>query len=90
MENSSIVAFGNLTLEAWEERQKELLYKSDLVETGNTPHFILLLSEKRIENMSEEASQIQPVANEIGLDSLVGLQGNDYISWEHSTDFLDL
>lgn len=66
-----------MPLEAWEERQRELLYKSDLVEMGNTPVFILLLSEKRKEKMNEEASQIQPVANEIGLDSLVGLQGND-------------
>lgn len=39
--------------------------------------------------MSEGDSQIQPVANATSLDDLVGLQGNNYLSWEHWTDFLD-
>lgn len=90
MENSSFVAFGNLTLEAWEERQKEIFYNSNLAQVGNTPHFISLLLEKRKGKMIEEASELQPVANATCLDSLVGLQGSDYISWEHWTNFLDL
>ncbi|KAL1878407.1 hypothetical protein Plec18167_004479 [Paecilomyces lecythidis] len=90
MENSSFVAFGNLTLEAWEERQKEIFPNLNLAEIGNIPQFISLLSKKRNEKMNEEASQIQPVANAIGLESLVDLQGTEYVSWEHWTDFLDL
>jgi hypothetical protein len=90
MENPSFVAFNNLILETWEERQKELTYRTNVAEIGNTPHFISLLSAKRKEKMSEENSQIQPVVNTVGLDTLVGLQGNDFMSWEHWTDFLDL
>lgn len=49
-ENSSLVAFGNLTLEAWEEHQIELLCQSDLVEIGNMWDFIVALGDEKRED----------------------------------------
>lgn len=87
-ENSFFVALGNLTLEAWETRRKELSRGQDAMESKVTPQCIRLLWDKR-ENMGQEQVQMPTMSGSHGLDSFVLMDYND-LNWEYWNDFLHI
>ena len=87
-ENTFFVALGDLTLEAWEARRKELVRGQGVRESDVTPHFIRLLWGKR-QNRNKESVQMPPVPDHHGLDGLGLIDYND-LDWEYWNDFLRL
>jgi hypothetical protein len=87
-ENTFFVALGDLTLEAWEARRKELVRGQGVRESDVTPQFIQLLWDKR-QNGNEESVQMPTVPDPHGLDSL-GLTDENDLDWEYWNDFLRL
>jgi hypothetical protein len=85
-ENTFFFALGELTLEAWEARRKELARSQDALQSIVTPHFIQLLCEKR-EKGSGDRAQVFIVPDPYGLDGLV-LMDDSYLNWEYWNDFL--
>jgi hypothetical protein len=87
-ENTFFVALGDLTLEAWEARRKELARSQGVRESDLTPHFIQLLWGKR-RNGNKESVQLPPVPDPHGLDG-PGLTDYNDLDWEYWNDFLRL
>ena len=87
-ENTFFVALGDLTLEAWEVRRKELVRGRGVRESDVTPQFIQLLWDKR-QNRNEENVQMPTVPDPHAFDGLGWTDYND-LDWEYWNDFLRL
>ena len=87
-ENTFFVALGDLTLEAWEARRKELVRGRGVRESDVTPQFIQSLWDKR-QNGTEESVQMPTVPDPHGLDGL-GLTDEADLDWGYWNDFLRL
>lgn len=87
-EDAFFVALGDLTLEAWEARRKELVRGRGVRESEVTPRFIQLLWDKR-QKGNEESVQIPTIPDPHGLDGL-GLTDNIELDWDYWNDFLRL
>lgn len=88
LENTFFVAFGDLTLEAWETRRKELVRAQGVREAEVTPRFIQSLWDKRREGDGENVPTA-PVLDPSNFDGL-GLMDSYDFSWEYWNDFLRL
>lgn len=89
-ESSLFVALGDLVLEAWEARSKELARGGGGQESDATPKFVQRLWDRR-QKMNEESSQAPPVPETqgMGIEGL-GLTDDDRFDWEYWNDFLQL
>ncbi|KAI1139875.1 hypothetical protein F5Y05DRAFT_334812 [Hypoxylon sp. FL0543] len=85
-ENTFFVALGELTLEAWEVRRKELLRNQDVREYDTTPRFIRLLWDDR-EKRNAERVQMPAIPDPHSLDDL-WLTGDNDLNWECWNSFL--
>ncbi|KAI1372459.1 hypothetical protein F4677DRAFT_263499 [Hypoxylon crocopeplum] len=85
-ENTFFVALGDLTLEAWEARRKELVRGQGARDYDITPQFIRSLWEKR-ENRNSERVQMLAVPDPHILEGL-GLTDDSDLNWEYWKDFL--
>ena len=84
VDNSFFVALGDLTLEAWDTRRKELLRTPGVREADITPSFVQLLWEKRQTGNVENAI-VPTMLKTPGLDALGWTD-----DWEYWNDFLRL
>ncbi|KAK6066700.1 fungal specific transcription factor [Seiridium cupressi] len=82
-DNTFFIALGDLTLEAWETRRKELVHGQSTRKFDLMPHFIQLLWDKR------ENRDVNLIQNPPELDVL-GLADNVDLNWEYWNDFLQL
>lgn len=87
-ESTFFVALGNLALETWEARRKELVRGPGVRESDVTPQFIQLLWNKR-HNGNEESVQMPTVRDPYGFDGLELTDDND-LDWGFWNDFLRL
>ncbi|KAI1412342.1 hypothetical protein F5Y13DRAFT_199975 [Hypoxylon sp. FL1857] len=85
-ENTFFVALGDLTLEAWEARRKELVQNHGVREYDTTPRFIRLLWNER-EKRNAERIQLSAVPDLNTLDSLWLADSNDF-NWDCWNGFL--
>lgn len=90
-ENTFFVALGDLTLEAWDRRRRELTVSHGLCDTNGVPSFIQQLWETRRAGAAvEEPVQLLPsTLDHPGFDSL-GWTGDADFAWENWNDFLRL
>ncbi|KAK9797633.1 putative Zn(2)-C6 fungal-type domain-containing protein [Seiridium cardinale] len=82
-DNTFFIALGDLTLEAWETRRKELVDGQSARKFDLMPQFIQLLWDKR------EDRDVNLIQIPSGLDVL-GLADNVDLNWEYWNDFLQL
>ncbi|OTA90607.1 hypothetical protein M434DRAFT_22852 [Hypoxylon sp. CO27-5] len=75
-ENTFFVALGDLTLEAWETRRKEMVRSQDIREYDITPQFIRSLWNER-EKQNGERVQVSEVPDPQSLDGLWLADSND-------------
>jgi hypothetical protein len=87
-ENTFFVALGDLTLEAWEARRKEMACGQDALECNTTPEFILLLWEKR-EKSNEERTQMPTISDPYDFNALVLTDESDP-DWQYWNDILQI
>lgn len=87
-ENSFYSALGDLTVEAWETRRKELIRGQGSRESDITPQFIRLLWDKR-ENGNDQRIQMSTIPEPYNLDGL-RLMDDNVLDWECWDDFLSL
>lgn len=87
-ENAFYSALGDLTVEAWETRRKELLRGQGSRESDITPQFIRLLWDKR-ESGNDQRIQMSTIPEPYNLDGL-RLMDNNILDWEFWDDFLSL
>ncbi|KAI0112742.1 hypothetical protein F4776DRAFT_656784 [Hypoxylon sp. NC0597] len=87
-ENTFFVALGDLTLEAWETRRKELVRGQGVREYDITPQFIRLLWNKKQKRDVEEGIQISGVADPHSLDDNLWLTDTDNLQWDYWNGFL--
>lgn len=87
-DNSFYVALGELALEAWEARTKEMILGQGVQEVETAPQFIQLLWAKR-QKANVESGQDLPAPNSDELFGF-GTVGNDGLDWEYWNDFLGL
>lgn len=85
-ENALFVALGDLTLEAWEARRKELVHGQGVRESDVTPPFIQLLWDKRRKGI-EESVQMPTAPDPHVLDGF-GLTEDNELDWEYWNDFM--
>lgn len=85
--NCCFTALGDLTLEAWEARSRELLSISPSLQPSTTPQFISLLRDKR--SKVNESIGLAPLSNSNWLDS-VGTTDGANLDWDYWNDFLRL
>lgn len=86
-ESKFFVAFGDLVLEAWEARRRELVGERAAMEDNVTPNFIRLLWEKR-QKVDEACIQI-PISDSYSLTAFATMDDN-YSNWEYWNDFLQI
>jgi hypothetical protein len=87
--NSFYVAFGELTLEAWEARRMELLRSQDVRESHVAPKFIQSLRDER-QNWDEQNVRTATAApDSLGLAGF-GLTYENNPDWEYWNEFLTL
>ncbi|KAF7555491.1 hypothetical protein G7Z17_g2113 [Cylindrodendrum hubeiense] len=84
-ENTFFVALGDLTLEAWEERRKELVCSQGAREYNATPQFIQLLWDKR-QTKNKESFQIPTVLDTYSHNSCLVDDGD--FDWDYWTEIL--
>ncbi|KAI0843642.1 hypothetical protein F5Y06DRAFT_8274 [Hypoxylon sp. FL0890] len=77
--NTFFVALGDLTLEAWEARKKELLQSQNVREYDTTPQFIRSLWDER-EKRNVERVQMSAIPDPHSLDNLWLTEGDD-LNW---------
>ena len=83
--NTFYVALGDLAIEAWETRKKELLVTQGLRESDITPRFIHSLKRQRCNGGGENA-ETNTQANTAGLDGF-GSMDDIYLNWEFWDNF---
>lgn len=86
-ESTFFVALGDLTLEAWEARRKDLARMHDPSKNMDSPPFIQSLWGKR-QNGPTERVQISSVVDPQGFDSLGVI--DDSLDWAYWSDFLQV
>lgn len=86
VENTFYIALGDLTLEAWEARRKELDNGQDVTAPKSTLQFIQLLWAKR-HNIDEGHIQNPTIPDCYGLNAFVLTDESD-LNWENWNDFL--
>ncbi|KAF7554345.1 hypothetical protein G7Z17_g2987 [Cylindrodendrum hubeiense] len=79
--NRFFVAFGDLTLEAWQARRKELVTDRGASESDLTPQFIQLLWDKR-QDKSENSLSISTALDSHDLD-VMGFTDDGNLDWEY-------
>ncbi|KAH6961983.1 hypothetical protein BKA56DRAFT_636976 [Ilyonectria sp. MPI-CAGE-AT-0026] len=84
-ENTFFTALGDLTLEAWEARRKELVCGQGVRESNVTPQFIQLLRDKK-QNKHKESDQMHSLLDPYNQNPCVSDDSDLY--WEYCTDFL--
>ncbi|KAK1566185.1 C6 zinc finger domain-containing protein [Colletotrichum navitas] len=86
-QNTFFAALGDLTLEAWEARRKELVDSQETRAAGLSPAFIHSIWDQR-RNQAVQVSQLS--APELQNLDAVGLMENGDLDWEYWNDFLRL
>lgn len=86
-ESTFFVALGDLTLEAWEARRKELFLGHKTGQNTSTPQFIQSLWNKR-QAVNTERAQIPSMADTQSFDSLGVI--DDGLDWAYWSDFLQV
>ncbi len=87
-ENTFFAALGDLTLEAWETRRKELVHGQRVRENDVTPQCIQLLWDKR-QKGQEDNVQLSAVVGPSGLDAVQWMDDKD-VAWDYWNEFLQL
>ncbi|KAK5240252.1 hypothetical protein LTS06_012519, partial [Exophiala xenobiotica] len=87
-ENTFFAALGDLTLEAWESRRKELVQTQGVREIILTPRCIQLLWDKR-QKGQELNVQLPTVLDPPGFDAIQWIDDRD-VPWDYWNEFLQL
>jgi hypothetical protein len=89
-ENTFFAALGDLTLEAWESRRKELLQGQGVHEIDVTPQCIQSLWDKRKKGQECTSNvQLPTVLDPPGFDAIPWIDDRD-VPWDYWNEFLQL
>ena len=88
-ENTFFAALGDLTLEAWESRRKELVHGQGIRETNVTPRCIQLLWDKRQKGQQDGNVQLPAVLDAPAFDAIQWMDDKD-VAWDYWNEFLQL
>jgi hypothetical protein len=87
--NTFHVAFGELTLDAWEARWLELVRNPNILEPHVKPQFVQMLQDRRQKANEQNLRIATAVSYPLGFDGL-GSNYENNLDWEYWNDFLAL